>query len=370
MPWQLRDDGVPKSAMTIIAKDVGIVMDEARLSAFPLPLCGVAEQVFTAALGAGMMKDDDGLIVRMWERFGGKPIQETGTEQEEIEKAKELEVSPSGKPSKVAFIGLGVMGAGMALAVQKAGLEVMGYDVNLEAIDRYTKQGGKASSDVQAAAKGAEVVVLMTNTAEQAEAILFGDGKSGICSCGCYACVIRKYTNQPAGLPEGSTIILCATVAPADTIRIQSQLNILDRDLQLVDAPVSGGPSRTTTGDLAIMASGQPKALSRACSVLQAMSTQAGNTKNLHFIRERCRSLCVIHIDVCLPAGGVGSGSKVKAVNQLLASVHLCAAAEALAFARKKGMNLDDVIGVVSKGAASSYMLDDRERNLVVALYI
>lgn len=59
-------------------------------------------------------------------------------------------------------------------------------------------------------------------------------------------------------------------------------------------------------------------------------------------------------------AGGVGSGSKVKAVNQLLAGVHLCAAAEALAFARKKGMDLNKVFGVVNRGAASSYMMNDR----------
>ena len=60
-------------------------------------------------------------------------------------------------------------------------------------------------------------------------------------------------------------------------------------------------------------------------------------------------------------AGGVGSGSKVKAVNQLLAGVHLVAAAEALAFAVRKNMNLDAVYEVVSKGAAYSYVMVDRE---------
>lgn len=179
-PWMLRDDGIPKSAMTIIHKDIGIVMDEARLSAFPAPLCSVAEQVFAAALGAGLSREDDGRICKLWERFGVPPVQEDGSEEEEIHKARELVVQSAVTAGKVLFVGLGAMGAPMALAVQKAGMDVVGHDVSLEAIDRYVQAGGRGTSDMVAA----NVVVLMTISALQAEAALFGDGKSGLSASG------------------------------------------------------------------------------------------------------------------------------------------------------------------------------------------
>ena len=182
--WQLMDDGVPKSAMTIIAKDVGIVMDEARLHSFPAPLCAVAEQVFTAALGARMAKEDDGNVVKLWQRFGVPPIAEQGTEEEEMANAKELVVEPGDKPNKVLFVGLGAMGGPMAVAVSKAGINIVGYDVNLEAMDRFVNAGGQVGSDVVKEAGSAQVVVITTVSSLQAEAVLFGaDGSSGISIC-------------------------------------------------------------------------------------------------------------------------------------------------------------------------------------------
>ena len=156
--------------MTIIAKDVGIVMDEARLHYFPAPLCSVAEQVFTASIGAGMGREDDGNIVKLWQRFGIPHEYEQGTEAEEMEKAKELQLTAGPKPKKVLFMGLGVMGAPMAAIINESGILVVGYDVNLEAMDRYAKVGGTVTNDP---ASGAwDVVVIATITALQAEAAI------------------------------------------------------------------------------------------------------------------------------------------------------------------------------------------------------
>lgn len=271
MPWQWRDDGIPKSAMTIIAKDVGIVMDEARLELFPAPLCTAAEQIFTAALGAGLARVDDGCVIRLYEHFGVPSSAETGTEAEEIEKAKELVVQSGPTPNKVLAIGLGAMGGPMAASIAKAGINVVGYDVNLAAIDKYTQAGGKAGSDVLEEAKDADVVLIATVTAAQAEAVLFGvDGRSGVAST----------------LPEKATVILSSTVAPSDATRIQATLDTLGRGVQLVDAPVSGGPSRASTGELTIMASGSDEALFKADSVLKALSSSSGASDKLHYIRE------------------------------------------------------------------------------------
>ena len=77
------------------------------------------------------------------------------------------------------------------------------------------------------------------------------------------------------------------------------------------------------------------------------------------------RRTCTLFVSqvaaLLISAGGVGFGSKIKAVNQLLAGVHICATAEATAFARHKGMDLEAVYEVVSKGAASSYCMKDRK---------
>ena len=170
IPWQLRDDGILKSAMTIIAKDVGIVMDEARLHSFPAPLCSVAEQVFTAALGAGLAREDDGNIVKLWQRFGVPHEYEQGTEEEEKERAKELQLTPGPKPKKVLFVGLGVMGAPMAAVINESGIPVVGYDVSLEAMDRYAKVGGTVTNDP--ASEVWDAVVVATNTSLQAEAAM------------------------------------------------------------------------------------------------------------------------------------------------------------------------------------------------------
>jgi 3-hydroxyisobutyrate dehydrogenase-like beta-hydroxyacid dehydrogenase len=179
-PWQLRPDGQLKSAMTICAKDSGIIMDEARLYNFPCPLTSATEQVMNMALAAGLSRVDDGCISLLWERnFGGSPIEEKGTEEEEEEKAKTLTINAGGIPGKVLFVGLGMMGAPMALSVQKAGINTVGMDVSLPALDAYVKAGGKAASDVVQEASDAEVVVLVTNTAAQAEIVLFA-GNGGV----------------------------------------------------------------------------------------------------------------------------------------------------------------------------------------------
>ena len=181
VPWQWRDDGVLKSAMTIIAKDIGIVMDEARLSTFPAPLSSVAEQVFTAALGADLAKVDDGNVVKLWERFGVPSVMDQGSEEEAKEKAKELVIEAGPDAKKVLAVGLGVMGLPMACSLVKAGISVVGYDISLQALDAFNAEGGKTTSDVLAEAKDADVVLLATVSTTHAESVLFGaDGKSGI----------------------------------------------------------------------------------------------------------------------------------------------------------------------------------------------
>ncbi|WVW81780.1 hypothetical protein I302_103777 [Kwoniella bestiolae CBS 10118] len=331
VPWSLNHDGIPKSAMTIISKDIGIVMDESRLLGFPAPLCSVTEQVFTAGIGAGLAREDDGCISKLWERFGGQPIAEKGSVEEEEEKAKELNISPSTtskEEQKVLVVGLGAIGLPIAQALHNGGIDVLGYDVNMENLDRFSGGGGKVTSDVLKASEDARTVLFVTNTAKQIEGVLFGlDGKSGIAST----------------LPKDSIIIICSTISPSEATNLQTRLDGLSNNIQIIDAPVSGGPSRASTGELSIFASGPTEALEKAHFILSTLSSATKDKKNLHYI-----------------PGGLGSGSKVKLINNLLASIHLAVAAEGMAFAKYKNMDTEKVFEVVRGGAAYSYMMVDR----------
>jgi len=109
-----------------------------------------------------------------------------------------------------------------------------------------------------------------------------------------------------------------------------------------VDAPVSGGVARATTGELLMMVSGPDHALATVQPLLDAMSAKA-------------------------PVVGTapGDGQKVKLVNQLLCGVHIAVAAEALAFAEALGLDPATCWEVLRHGAAASFMFDDRGRRMV-----
>lgn len=225
-------------------------------------------------------------------------------------------LTPSVTPleiSKVGFVGLGAMGAGMATSLVKAGFDVWGYDVYEPSIQKFVAVGGKARAAVSPAeaAGDAEVLVLMVQTAAQAEDVLFGTGAAA------------------KALPDGSVVILNSTVSPSAVRDLSTRLSSLGKNLELIDAPVSGGVARAAKGELTVLgsqtyilrdllltkmlqiiSSGNEIALSKALPILTAM---AGPAKNLHRI-----------------GGGVGAASSVKLINQLLAGVHIVAAAEAI----------------------------------------
>ena len=184
--------------MTIIVKDIGIVMDEARLHNFPAPLSSITEQVFTAAMGAGLARVDDGNVIKLWEKFGVPSSVDEGTLSEEEEKAKELDVQPGGNPGKVLVVGLGVMGLPMAITLLKSGFNVVGADLSAEALKAFEAEGGRVSSDVDLEAQDSNVVLFATVSAAQAEAVLFGkDGSGGIAS-GRFTFVKLKLICSPA----------------------------------------------------------------------------------------------------------------------------------------------------------------------------
>jgi 3-hydroxyisobutyrate dehydrogenase-like beta-hydroxyacid dehydrogenase len=128
------------------------------------------------------------------------------------------------------------MGQGMAASLVRAGFNVSGYDVFKPSVDKFSSLGEGASpaSSPAYAAKDASLLILMVQNALQAEDVLFGSGR-----------VVDV-------LPDDAIVLLSSTVAPSFVKAIQEKLHCLERGLQLVDAPVSGGVVRAANGTLTV----------------------------------------------------------------------------------------------------------------------
>ena len=222
----------------------------------------------------------------------------------------------------IGWIGLGAMGAPMATCVAQAGHTVTAFDIDPQRAVALAGEGIKPAVTIASAAQDADVLVLMVATAEQAESVLYGDG------------------NAAAALKPGAVVLLMATVGPAAVQDWAERLR--PADVEIVDAPVSGGASRAGQGDLLIMVSGSQAALDAVQPLLDAMARNA-------------------------PVVGTrpGDGQKVKLVNQLLCGVHIAVAAEALAYAEALGLQAGPTWEVLRHGAAASFMLDDRGSRMV-----
>src|SRR5262245_8876913 len=119
---------------------------------------------------------------------------------------------------QVAFVGLGAMGLGMATNLLKAGLQVKGYDLNPEAVQRLVQAGGLRAPSISEAVQDVEVLVLMVVNAAQVEEVLFGSGQA------------------TAVLPQGAVVLVCSTVKPEFARNLAQRLSALN--LEMLDAPV------------------------------------------------------------------------------------------------------------------------------------
>ncbi|KZL83569.1 ketose-bisphosphate aldolase class-ii family protein [Colletotrichum incanum] len=322
VPHMLDGDWTPLSALNIFVKDMGIVVSTARTLQFPTPLASVAEQLYISGAAQGYGAEDDSGLVRVF-----LPGHQNIVKEQAVQLNTREKLTPSSTPleiSKIGMVGLGAMGQGMAASLLRSGFAVHGYDVYEPAIDKFTANGGNASKagSPAEAAKGADILVLMVQNAAQADDVLFGSGKAA------------------ETLPDGAIVILSSTVPPSFVRDLESKLTNLGRGINLIDAPVSGGVVRAANGTLTIICSGDDAVLSKVNSPLLAMT---GSSSNL-----------------CHVQGGVGAASSVKLINQLLAGVHIAAAAEAMAFAARLGLDTRRAFEILGSAAAWSWMFENR----------
>jgi len=217
---------------------------------------------------------------------------------------------------RVGFVGVGAMGTPMTrLLLPEHRVRV--FDPDAARVAQLVFEGAEGAASAAEAASDAEVVIVMVATPEQLERAVFGDGGAG------------------ETLAPGSILILMSSVGTDAAVSAADRLAA--RGVRFVDAPVTGGVARAITGELTILAGADPEDLAPVLPLLRLLSARVA----------RC-------------GDRVGDGQAVKLVNQLLCSVHLVAAGEALAFAERLGLDPARVLEIVETGAASSFMLSDR----------
>ena len=158
------------------------------------------------------------------------------------------------KSDKIAVIGLGAIGYGVAASLARSRLPVVGADTNPSAAARFAEAFGKATGSAREAASGAEIVVLVLVNAAQCETVLFGD--DGVL----------------ASTAPDALIMSCVTMDPAHARRIGEKVEASGR--AFLDAPTSGGPARAAEGALTLLVSGREDAMKRAEPVFDAIASK------------------------------------------------------------------------------------------------
>ncbi len=223
-------------------------------------------------------------------------------------------------------IGLGAMGSGMAASLRRAGHPVQVFDVRTEVAAAFARDGGSACASLAELGAACDVVVSVVVNAAQTEAVLFGPG-------GC-----------AAAMKPGSVFVMCSTVDPNWSMALEKRLN--DWGLLYIDAPISGGAAKAASGEMTMMTSGAPAAYEKAEALLNAMAAR-----------------------VYKLGDAAGAGSKVKIINQLLAGVHIAAAAEAMALGLREGVDPAALYEVITHSAGNSWMFENRMAHVLAADY-
>lgn len=218
---------------------------------------------------------------------------------------------------QIGLVGLGAMGRGVAQNLIAKGHNLLGYDVRPEMKDWLEQRGGSYAESLTELGKRCSIVISFVVNEVQTEDVLFGaDGLVG-------------------AMQKKSIFVACSTMSPAYVSKLYGRLSA--SEIRLLDAPVTGGAAGAEKGTLTVMVAGDPAAFESAKPVLESFG------KRIYFISDK-----------------PGSGSQLKVINQLLCGVHLAAAGEALALAKRQGLPLEITHEVLCSGSAFSWMLGDR----------
>jgi 3-hydroxyisobutyrate dehydrogenase len=232
---------------------------------------------------------------------------------------KTYEPTPS---RKVAFLGLGVMGFSMAGHLALAGHQVTVYNRSAEKREAWCKEfNGSAAATPREAVAGCELVFSCVGNDEDLRSVVLGE------------------QGAFAGMKPGA-ILVDHTTASANVAR-ELSADAKKRGLQFVDAPVSGGQAGAQNGMLTVMCGGEQAAFDAARPVAMAFS----------------RAFTLL--------GPSGAGQLAKMVNQVAIAGLVQGLSEAIAFGTKAGLDMEQVLEVIGKGAAQSWQMDNRGKTMI-----
>jgi L-threonate 2-dehydrogenase len=200
------------------------------------------------------------------------------------------------------------------------------HDVRMEAARAFAADGGVACGSPADVASRCDVLISVVVNADQTEQVLFGPGGAA------------------AALQAGSVVVMCSTVHPSWSIALEQRL--AGMGLLYLDAPISGGAAKAASGQMTMMTAGRPEAYERIGDLLDAMASK------VYRLGDRA-----------------GNGSKVKIINQLLAGVHIAAAAEAMALGLREGVDAQALYDVITHSAGNSWMFENRMPHVLKADY-
>ena len=224
--------------------------------------------------------------------------------------------------AKVAFIGLGVMGYPMAGHLKdKGGHDVTVWNRTSAKAEKWADQyGGDHAPSPRAAADGADFVFMCVGNDDDVRSVVYGE--DGVF----------------AGMKNGATLI-DNTTASAELAR-ELAAAASDKGVKFIDAPVSGGQAGAENGALTVMCGGEEADFAAAKPVIEAYAKMVGLM------------------------GPAGSGQLTKMMNQICIAGLVQGLAESIAFGQKAGLDVEKVVGVISKGAAGSWQMENRHKTM------
>jgi 2-hydroxy-3-oxopropionate reductase len=222
---------------------------------------------------------------------------------------------------RIGFIGLGIMGAGMASNLIETGHDVVVWNRTASRMEPLVAAGATAASSPAEVGRLCPIVMICVSDTPDVDAVVHGE--NGLLS----------------SVSEGSLVIDHSTISPGATVGFSEEVAALGGSW--IDAPVSGGSEGAAQGRLSIMVGGSEADVERAHPYMEAFGTT------------------ITHV------GPVGSGQQVKIVNQILVVGTQLAVSEALLFAQAAGLDLDATLDAVKGGAAGSWMLANRGPQMI-----
>jgi len=224
-------------------------------------------------------------------------------------------------PERIGFIGLGIMGAGMASNLIDKGHDVVVWNRTASRMEPLVSAGASAAASPAEVGRLCPIVMIcVSDTPDVLAVIAYEDGLL-------------------ESISDGSLVVDHSTISPGSTVKFADE--VAARGGRWIDAPVSGGSEGAARGTLSIMVGGSEVDVERARPYMEAFGTT------------------ITHV------GPVGSGQQVKIVNQILVVVNQLAVSEALLFAQAAGLDLEATLDAVKGGAAGSWMLANRGPQMI-----